>query len=150
MMSAMTDKPPAGVGPDANPLLFRTERENEAIVRSFCDAWSAMSPEAICNHLHEDCVYSVYEDGPIKRGIPEIRSTLEQFMTRWREVRFNVFRVAAMGALVLHERQEVYSGREGHPDWEFNVTGLLLIRNGKILGWRDYALPGARQIFAGV
>lgn len=149
-MSANKDKPPAGVGPDANPLLYATEHENEAIVRSFCDAWSAMSPESICAHLHENCVYSVYEDGPIKRGIPEIRAVLDQFMTRWRQIRFNVFRMAPMGSLVLHERQEIYTGREGHADWEFNVTGLLLIRGGKILGWRDYSLPGARQIFSGV
>jgi len=142
------DKPPAGVGPDRNPLLYTTEARNESIVRSFCEAWSAMSPERICSHLHEACEYLVYEDGPVKRGVPEIRATLDQFMTRWQGIRFNVFRVAALGSLVVHERQEVYTGRDGHPDWEFNVTGLLRIVDGKIVTWRDYSLPGARQIFS--
>ena len=142
--------PPSGTGAELNPLLFRTEAENEAIVRSFCAAWSAMSPERICSHLHDDCVYSVYEDGPVKRGIPEIRTTLDAFMKRWRSICFTIFRLSAMGSLVIHERQEVYTGQAGHPDWEFNVTGLLIIRESRIIGWRDYALPGARQIFSGI
>jgi limonene-1,2-epoxide hydrolase len=149
-MNAVANKPPAGVGPEKNPVLYRTEQDNEAIVRGFCEAWSAMNPARICSHLHENCVYSVYEDGPIKRGIPEIRAILDQFMKRWSKIQFNIFRLSAIGSLVVHERQEIYTGRNGHPDWEFNVTGLLLIREGKILGWRDYSLPGARQIFSGV
>jgi limonene-1,2-epoxide hydrolase len=149
-MTTTQQKPPAGVGPDQNPLLYRTERENEALVRSFCDAWSAMSPDEICSHLAEDVVYMVYEGGPIKRGIPEIHATLTGFMKRWRSIDFRIYRLCAMGSLVIHERTEIYTGRDDHPDWEFNVTGLIRVTNGKIEGWRDYSLPGARQIFSGV
>jgi limonene-1,2-epoxide hydrolase len=140
-------KPAAGAGPDENPLLYRTERENEALARSFCAAWSAMSPERICAHLAEDVVYMVYEGGPVKRGIPEIHATLTAFMQRWRSIDFRIFRMHAIGSVVIHERTEIYTGRDGHPDWEFNVTGLLHIKDGKIKTWRDYSLPGARQIF---
>jgi limonene-1,2-epoxide hydrolase len=142
------DKPPAGVGPEGNPLLARVEAENEQLVRSFNRAWSNMSPEQICGHLTEDCEYMIYEGGPVKRGVKEIRETLDGFMKRWQHIEFRVFRLCALGSLVIHERQEIYTGREGHPDWEFNVVGLLLIKDGKIKGWRDYALPGARQIFS--
>lgn len=149
-MTTAQQKPPAGVGPDQNPLLYRTEQENEALVRSFCEAWSAMSPDRICSHLAEDVVYMVYEGGPIKRGIAEIHATLTDFMNRWRSIDFRIFRLCAMGSLVIHERTEIYAGRDGHPDWEFNVTGLIRIKDGKIEGWRDYGLPGARQIVSGV
>jgi limonene-1,2-epoxide hydrolase len=147
-MTSAQQKPPAGAGPEENPLLYRTERENEALARSFCDAWSAMSPDRICGHLAEDVVYMVYEGGPVKRGIPEIHATLTEFMKRWRTINFRIFRLSAMGSLVIHERTEIYTGRDGHPNWEFNVTGLLHFSDGKIKNWRDYSLPGARQIFS--
>lgn len=147
-MTPSQTKPPAGVGPDQNPLLYKTERDNEALVRNFNDAWSAMNPGQICGHLAEDCVYTVYEGGPIKRGVPEIRETLTAFMKRWQKIEFRTFRLCAIGSLVIHERMEIYTGRDGHPNWEFNVTGLLCLKNGKIHEWRDYALPGARQIFS--
>jgi len=140
-------KPPAGVGPDENPLLFRTERDNEALVRSFSEAWSAMDPARIVSHLEPDCIWQIYEGGPIKRGTAEIEATLTQFMARWRAVEFHIFRLCALGQFVLHERCERYTGREGQPDWEFNVTGLLWIPAGRIKRWRDDSLPGARQIF---
>ncbi len=140
--------PAAGAAPGENPTLERVERDNESLVRSFCAAWSAMDPDRIVAHLAPDCVYQVYENGPIKRGVPEIHATLVDFMKRWRRIEFEVFRMSAMGNFVLHERCERYTGRDGHPDWEFNVTGLLLIENGMIRRWRDDGLPGARQVFA--
>jgi limonene-1,2-epoxide hydrolase len=148
VMAKAANKPPAGVGPDLNPLLYRTERENEALVRSFCGAWSAMDPDRIVSHLHDNCVYQVYENGPVKRGAAEIHATLVDFMKRWQRIEFRIFRLCAMGDFVIHERTEIYTGRDGHPDWEFNVTGLLWIQGGRIRRWRDDGLPGARQIFS--
>ncbi|TFG82335.1 MAG: hypothetical protein E4H19_13265 [Chromatiales bacterium] len=147
----MTDsRPSAGVGHEGNPVLARTERDNEALVRSFCAAWSAMDPDQIVSHLTENCAYQIYEGGPVKRGIPEIHAVLTKFMTRWQSVDFRIYRLCAMGSFVIHERTERYSGRDGHPDWEFNVTGLLWIVDGRIKRWRDDSLPGARQIFSNV
>ena len=144
------DKPPAGVGHEGNPVLARTERDNEALIRSFCAAWSAMDPDRIVSHLTEDCAYQIYEGGPVKRGVTEIHPVLTAFMRRWQSVEFRIFRLAAMGNFVIHERTEIYTGRDGHPDWEFNVTGLLWIVDGGIKRWRDDSLPGARQIFSNV
>ena len=79
-MASTPGKPPAGVGPEQNPLLHDTERGNEALVRSFCAAWSAMDPDAIVSHLAQDCIYQIYEGGPVKRGVPEIHATLSAFV----------------------------------------------------------------------
>ena len=147
-MNTQMKKPAAGATAEENPLLHQTEHANEALVRSFCDAWSAMSPDRIVSHLADDCLYQIYEGGPVKRGIAEIHPTLTEFMKRWRSIEFKIYRLAAMGSFVLHERTEIYTGREGQADWEFNVTGLLWIPKGKIQRWRDDSLPGARQIFS--
>ncbi|MEZ5565388.1 MAG: limonene-1,2-epoxide hydrolase family protein [Gammaproteobacteria bacterium] len=146
-MANAQQKPSAGAAPDQNPLLHETERRNEVLVRSFCAAWSAMDPDAIVSHLDEECIYQIYEGGPVRHGVQEIHTTLTQFMTRWRSIEFRVFRLASLGSFVIHERCELYTGREGQADWEFNVTGTLWIPNGKIRHWRDDSLPGARQIF---
>jgi len=143
-----TSKPPAGAAPGRNPLLEQTERNNEALVRSFCAAWSAMDPDRIVSHLTDDCLYQIYENGPVKRGKTEIHATLVEFMKRWQRIEFRIFRLCAMGHFVIHERTEIYTGRDGHPNWEFNVTGLLWIPQGRIRRWRDDSLPGARQIFS--
>ncbi len=143
-------RPPAGAGHAGNPVLARTERDNEGLVRSFCAAWSSMDPDGIVSHLTDDCAYQIYEGGPVKRGIAEIHPVLVAFMQRWKAVEFRIFRLSAMGNFVIHERTEIYTGREGHPDWEFNVTGLLWIVDGRIKRWRDDSLPGARQIFSNV
>jgi limonene-1,2-epoxide hydrolase len=128
-------------------VLAAVEARNEAVVRSFCAAWSAMDADAIVGHLAPDCVYQVYEGGPVKRGVAEIHATLTGFFPRWQRIEFVVYRLAALGNFVIHERTERYTGRDGHPDWEFNVTGLLLLEDGRIRRWRDDSLPGARQIF---
>ncbi|MDH4022541.1 MAG: hypothetical protein OEV14_05400, partial [Gammaproteobacteria bacterium] len=94
------------------------------------------------------CAYQVYEGGPVKRGCSEIHAVLTAFMTRWQKIEFEIYRLCAMGNFVIHERTERYTGRDGHPDWEFNVTGLLWIVDGRIRRWRDDSLPGARQIFS--
>ena len=147
--AGMTElRPPAGVGHEGNPVLARTERFNETLVRNFCAAWSAMDPDRIVSHLADDCAYQIYEGGPVKRGIPEIHAVLTKFMTRWQKIDFEIYRLCAMGNFVIHERTERYTGRDGHPDWEFNVTGLLWIVDGRIRRWRDDSLPGARQIFS--
>jgi limonene-1,2-epoxide hydrolase len=141
-------RPPAGAGPDGNPVLAALEARNADLVRSFCAAWSAMDPDAIVGHLAPDCAYQIYEGGPVKRGVGEIHATLTDFMQRWQRVEFVIYRLAALGNFVIHERTERYTGRDGHPDWEFNVTGLLWIEKGRIRRWRDDSLPGARQIFS--
>ena len=141
-------KPHAGAGPDGNPVLARAEAENERIARQFLADWSTLSADAICKHLADDCVYLIYEGGPVRRGVAEIHETLTRFMTRWQRIDFIVYRLHVLGELVINERREIYVGKDGHPDWEFNVTGLLRIRNGRIEAWRDYSLPGARQIFS--
>jgi hypothetical protein len=38
------------------------------------------------------------------------------------------------------------TGRDGHPDREFNVAGLLLLEDVRIRRWRDDCLSGAGQI----
>jgi uncharacterized protein (TIGR02246 family) len=140
--------PPAGAGPAANPALAAVEARNEAVVRSFCAAWSAMDADAVVAHLAPDCVYQIHEGSPVKRGAAEIHATLARFFQRWQRIEFVVHRLAALGNFVLHERTERYTGRDGHPDWEFNVTGLLWLEDGRIRRWRDDSLPGARQIYS--
>jgi limonene-1,2-epoxide hydrolase len=51
-----------------------------------------------------------------------------------------------IGELVIHERTEHYYAPGGKLDTRFHVVGLLVIKDGKIEVWRDYAIPGVEQI----
>jgi limonene-1,2-epoxide hydrolase len=128
-------------------ILADVETGNEALARRFMADWSARDADRLVSYLAEDVVYMVYEGGPVKRGLEEVRQALAGFMDRWRRIEFKVHRLKVIGPLVINERSEEYDGKNGQPDWRFFVAGLFVFRNGKIELWRDYSLPGKKQIF---
>ncbi len=121
------------------------ERENERIAIEFNDGWSEMDVDKILANVSDDVVYMVHEKGRVLHGIDEVRRTLNKFMEHWDKVEFDVRQMNVMGPLVTHERTEYYHGKGDHEDWNFWVAALLVIRNGKIEIWRDYAVPGKVQ-----
>jgi limonene-1,2-epoxide hydrolase len=143
MRTFETANPP----PAPNAALDGMEARCEAIAWQFMAAWGSRDPEQVVRLLADDVVYMIYEGGPVKNGPAEIREVLARFMPRWRRIEFRVQRLAVVGPLVINERHEEYDGVEGQPDWRFFVAGLLVVQDGKIRLWRDYTLPGKKQIF---
>ncbi len=121
------------------------ERQNEDLVRAMVAAWCRKDVDAIVSCLAEDVVYMVYEGGRVLTGREAVRTTLTAFMKRWARINFDIQRLFVIGPLVIHERIEDYTGRDGQPDWHFEVANVHHIREGKITLWRDYALPGRPQ-----
>ncbi|MAF83622.1 MAG: nuclear transport factor 2 family protein [Gammaproteobacteria bacterium] len=130
--------------PDGN--LNQVERENESIAREFNDAWSARD----CNHLltllADDIRYMVYEGGPEHVGTAAIERAVRPFMAKYECIEFAIKRLQVIGPVVSHERTEHYYGPDGQLDTRFEVVGLLVIKAGKVVIWRDYSLPGATQL----
>lgn len=132
---------------NAQTIAVATEQENEAITRKFVQAWIDMDVDAICSLLAENVVYMIYDGGPVERGVEAIRNRLTAFMKNWKKIDFKIGRLNVIGPLVIHERIEDYHGANGHPDWHFEVAAMLVIKDGKILIWRDYGQPGGHQSF---
>lgn len=127
--------------------LVEVERRNEQIARAFMRDWSARDAGLLLGYLEDDVEYQVYEGGPVRRGKEEVRESLERFFTRWRRVEFIVERLNVIGPIVVNERREEYDGIEGQQDWRFHVASVFVIQHGRITHWRDYSLPGKKQVF---
>lgn len=131
---------------DTRPLA-EIEADNERIARAFMADWSTRNADRLLEYLADDVVYQIYEGGPVRHGKAEVRESLERFFRHWRRVEFFVERLTVIGPLVINERREEYDGVEGQEDWRFHVASLFAINAGRIELWRDYSLPGAKQVF---
>jgi len=130
----------------ADESLGRIERDNESITRTFNDAWSARDCDLLLTLLADDVRYMVYEGGPEHVGPAAIEGAVRPFMNKYSRIEFEIRRLNAMGPVVTHERTEHYYGPDGLLDTRFEVVGLLVIKDGRIVIWRDYSLPGATQL----
>jgi limonene-1,2-epoxide hydrolase len=88
----------------------------------------------------------VYEGGPVHTGHAAVEGAVRPFLAKYERVEFEILRMSAIGPVVSHERTENYYGPGGKLDTHFHVVGLLVIKDGKIVLWRDYSYPGAEQI----
>jgi limonene-1,2-epoxide hydrolase len=126
--------------------ISRLEREHAALTEAFNQAWSDRDCERLLGYLHDDVAYLVYDDGPVFRGPAEIATRVGPFMAKFARIEFEILRMTVIGPAVIHERTEHYYDADGKVDTFFHVVGVLVMRDGKIVMWRDYAIPGARQI----
>ena len=126
--------------------LQQIEADNESITRTFNDAWSAGDCDRLLTLLADDVRYMVYEGGPEHVGPAAIEHAVRPFMAKYDRIEFAIKRLNVIGPVVSHERTEHYYGPDGQLDTRFEVVGLLVIKEGKIIVWRDYSLPGATQL----
>jgi limonene-1,2-epoxide hydrolase len=126
--------------------LHQVERDNESITRAFNDAWSARDCDRLLMLLADEVRYMVYEGGPEHVGHGAIERAVRPFMAKYGHIEFAIKRLHVLGPVVSHERTEHYYGADGQLDTRFEVVGLLVIKGGKIVIWRDYSLPGVTQL----
>jgi uncharacterized protein (TIGR02246 family) len=126
--------------------LNQVERDNELMTRAFNDAWSARDCDRLLTLLADDVRYMVYEGGPEHVGPVAIERAVRPFMAKYTRIEFAIRRLHVIGPVVSHERTEHYYGPDGQLDTRFEVVALLVIKDGRIVIWRDYSLPGATQL----
>lgn len=126
--------------------LNHAERDSESVTRMFNEAWSARDCDGLLQLLADDVRYMVYEGGPEHTGPAAIERAVRPFMAKYSRIEFVIKRLTVIGPVVSHERTEHYYGPDGQLDTRFAVVGLLVIKDGRIVLWRDYSLPGATQL----
>lgn len=132
------------VAPEETPTA--EEERNRAVAREFNACWSDRDCDRLLTLLDEDVAYMVYEGGPVHVGHAAVEGAVRPFLAKYERVEFEIIRMSAIGCVVSHERTEHYYGPGGKLDTRFHVVGLLVIKDGKIVIWRDYSYPGAEQI----
>jgi limonene-1,2-epoxide hydrolase len=122
------------------------ERVNRELAVTFNEAWSGKDCDTLMTLLSDDVAYMVYEGGPVHQGPAAVEQAVRPFMARFGQIRFRILRLEVMGPIVIHERTEHYYAPDGELDTRFHVIGMLVIKDDRIIIWRDYSMPGAEQL----
>jgi limonene-1,2-epoxide hydrolase len=114
-------------------------------VTNFCLAWNGKDVEKLIPFVAETIEYHMWEGGPVVKGIEQFRAQLGGFMAGMKEIKWEIFRSAVIGDIVINERIDHFIQAEGskRPDNHFHIVGVFLVRDGKIRFWKDYNMPRA-------
>lgn len=108
----------------------------ERLVRDFLGAWPGRDLDRICAAFAADAVYHNVPVAPIQ-GLPAIRQIFQAFLDTFSSASLDVVTLATGPGLVIAERVD----RFGLPDGrrvELPVTGVFVVRNGRIVRFSDY------------
>ena len=108
---------------------------NEALVRSFCEAFSRRDIDELLTYFAEGAVYHNIPFAPIT-GRDAIRAAFETFVPTSPEIEFVLLHTASSGSVVFTERIDKLSLRGTKV--ALPVAGVFEVADGKITAWRDY------------
>jgi limonene-1,2-epoxide hydrolase len=110
----------------------------ETVVRAFCDAWEQRDLERVLGLMTEDVAYQNVPQ-PVMQGRVQARRFIGPILRETRAIKFVVLNLVASeeAGLVLTERLD----RLYYPSGliEIPLMGIFVVRNGRIVQWRDYA-----------
>ena len=118
------------------------EKSNLDLVTEFCKAWEHRDVEKLIPYLSEEIDYHIWEGGAEIKGIQEFRDVIGPFLAGTKKVAWEILRSHAMGVMVINERHDHFYREGEETDWHFPVTGIFIVKDGKIVFWRDYNIPG--------
>jgi limonene-1,2-epoxide hydrolase len=105
------------------------------IIKTMTDAMAIKDYDAALIWFTDDCEYTNLPMNSVT-GPAAVRSVLEPFFAPTIENEFRILRVAVDGDTVFTERLDRHLIDTG---WvELPVTGVFVIRDGKIAVWREY------------
>ncbi|MDX2145735.1 MAG: limonene-1,2-epoxide hydrolase family protein [Rhodospirillaceae bacterium] len=128
-----TDAPPVGAN----------EKKILDHVTDFCLAWNGKDVEKLIPYIADTIEYHMWEGGPVVKGLEQFRAQLGGFMAGMKEIKWEIFRSAVIGDIIINERMDHFIQAEGskRPDNHFHIVGVFLVRDGKIQYWKDYNMP---------
>jgi len=126
----------------------KTELEiaNETLVTNFCRDWSNRDAEALLPYLWEDLTYQIAPGQPTLTSSEQFVKMMGGFMANMESIHWDILRQHAIGPCVLNERIDYFNAPEGGTSMRFQVAGQFLIEDGRIKVWKDWPIPGAKQV----
>lgn len=111
------------------------QTRDESLVLDFFALWGRQDLDAIMEYFVED---SVYMDMPLppRRGLDAIRTCIRSVFDTFR-IDIETTAMASRGPVVFTERVDYLVGGNG-AKVDVPVAGVMVVRDGKILEWRDY------------
>ncbi len=116
------------------------EQANEKVVNEFCATWETMDIDKLMSFLDDKIVFRMIDNMPFVEGKQAMIDGIGQFLAPRTSARFEMLRSVAVGNIVVNERIDHFGKEEG-PEDAFHITGVFLVKKGKIVEWRDYMMP---------
>ena len=117
------------------------ELANMDLVTRFCDDWAKRDVEALIPYIDEKLAYQMYEGRPDIVGHDEFRQELGDWLKELKEVNWEINRQYATGELVINERVDHFISDDPKKTFHLPIAGVFLVRDDKIIMWKDYSLP---------
>lgn len=117
------------------------EVANEALVNDFCAAWSKMDVEVLMPFLAPDVIYQMFEGRPDLIGAEAFRKMIGPFFSTLASVQWDMLRSCVVGPIVINERIDRFIALPGGRDRIFPIAGLFVVKDARIVLWRDYSMP---------
>ena len=105
-------------------------------MRGWLECWKDRDLETICGAFADNAVYHNIPVQPIE-GIAGIRAIFKAFLDAFTEARFEIVSLAAEPGLVLTERVDHFTMRDGRKI-VLPVSGTFVVRDGRITRFSDY------------
>ena len=124
------------------------EAANEQLVNDFCRDWSLRDVKALRPYLAEDLTYQIAPGQPLIRSRDEFEERMGAWLSSLESCRWDILRSHVIGQVVMNERIDWFNAPEGSgsPSMRFHIVGHFLIEDGVIKVWKDWPIPGAKQV----
>ncbi|MGH8516060.1 MAG: limonene-1,2-epoxide hydrolase family protein [Panacagrimonas sp.] len=113
-----------------------SKEASEKLVRDFLGSWQGRNLDKICSAFAENAVYHNVPVKPIE-GMAGIRGIFTAFLDAFTYAELKIITLAAEPGLVLAERIDYFTMNDGRKI-VLPVTGVFVVKNGKIARFSDY------------
>lgn len=124
------------------------EIANETLVTNFCRDWSLRDIDALMPYLAEDLTYQITPGQPLITSAEQFAKQMGPFLKNMASIEWEILRSFSVAPLVLNERIDHFNAPEDSksPSMHFHIAGHFLVEDGKIQVWKDWPMPGKKQI----
>lgn len=116
--------------------MIDTKEASEKLVRDFLGSWQGRDLDTICSAFADNAVYHNVPVKPIE-GKAGIRGIFQAFLDAFTYAELRIITLAAEPGLVLAERVDYFTMNDGRKI-VLPVTGVFVVKNGKITRFSDY------------
>jgi limonene-1,2-epoxide hydrolase len=130
--------------PDRSEL----EIANEALVTNFCMDWSLRDIDALTPYLADDLVYQITPSQPLITSLAQFTKQMGPFLKNMESIEWEILRSYVVGPLVLNDRIDHFNAPADSKmrSMHFQIAGHFFVEDGKIKIWKDWPIPGKKQV----
>ena len=113
------------------------EKANLDLVTRFCESFATRDMEKIGAFLSPDLVYRITDTAPAVKGA-EAFARIRAYVDRSTSIEFKILDSWVRGSVVVNERVDSFVRPEGKV--AYHLTGVFVVKDGKIVEWADYGI----------